>query len=159
MREREEKLRWEYWLIAVIFSAMALIALLNVLGRYIIHYSLAFTEEITINLFVWLVVIGTGLAFEKGGQLGMTTLFNAFPSGMKRAAVFLSAFLGAALFVVVDVLLIETIYHEITLFRATSPALNIPIWIYYAGVPLLSLSVFRGIYRGARTRLHALSET
>jgi hypothetical protein len=32
--------------------------------------------------------------------------------------------------------MIQAIYDEMTLFHATSAALGIPVWIYYAGVPL-----------------------
>ena len=143
------RLRWEHWISALLLSLMALIAFLNVLGRYLFHYSLAFTEEITIHLFVWLTVVGTGLAFERGSQLGMTSFFNLFPHPWQRTVQILSAVLSAGLFIAVDLLLIKTIYFELTLFKATSPALGIPVWIYYAGVVLLSPAVFSGVLKGA----------
>ena len=45
-------------------------------------------------------------------------------------------------------MLIRTIYFEITLFKARSSSLSIPVWIYYAIVPVLSVFVFKGIYAG-----------
>ena len=131
-------------------AAMAVIAFANILGRYLFHYSIAFTEEITINLFVWLTVVGSGIAFERGAQLGVVSLYARFPPAAQRAVAVLSATLGAALFVAVDVLLVRTIYFEITLFRATSPGLGIPVWIYYVPVPILSVAVFEGIWRGVK---------
>ena len=74
---------------------------------------------------------------------------------LRRVADGLGAALGAALFVAVDVMLVQTVYYELTLFHARSPALGIPIWIYYAGVVLLSPFVFRGILRGALRRSEA----
>lgn len=136
---------------------MALIAFVNVLSRYFFHFSIGATEELTINLFVWMTVVGTGIAFERGAQLGMVTFFNLFPLKMRRALVVFSAFLGALLFVMVAYYMIQAIYDELTLFHATSAALGIPVWIYYAGVPVLSLFVFRGIYRGMKTRLETLN--
>jgi hypothetical protein len=53
----------------------------------------------------------------------------------------------------VDVFMIQAIYDELTLFHATSASLSIPVWIYYAGVPVLSVFVFKGIYRDAVQRL------
>lgn len=146
-------LRFDHLLAALLLGSMALIAFVNILGRYIFHYSLAFTEEVTIHLFVWLVVVGSGLAFERGSQLGMVTLFRIFPDTVKKTVLCISAGLSAVLFLIVDGLLIHTIYQEITLFQATSAALGIPIWIYYAGVVVLSVFVFRGIWRGARQSL------
>jgi hypothetical protein len=48
------------------------------------------------------------------------------------------------------------IYDELTLFQSKSAALEIPVWIYYIGVPLLSVFVFAGIYRDAASKLGLL---
>jgi len=151
-------IRLDHLLAALLLGAMALIAFVNVLGRYIFHYSLSFTEEVTIHLFVWLVVVGSGLAFERGAQLGMVSLYRFFPRRMKRAVLWFGAALSTVLFLVVDGLLIHTIYREMTLLHATSAALGIPIWIYYAGVVVLSGFVFRGILRGLRGALEREAE-
>ena len=82
-----------------------------------------------------------------------------FPVKMRKSLVVFSALLGAGLFIMVCYYMIQAIYDEMTLFKATSPSLGIPIWIYYAGVPVLSLFVFRGIYRDAMTRITQLDRT
>jgi TRAP-type C4-dicarboxylate transport system permease small subunit len=146
-------IRADYWIAAVLLMSMALIAFVNVLSRYFIHFSIGATEEITINLFVWMTVVGTGIAFERGAQLGMVTFFNLFPLRMRKSLVVFSALLGAGLFILVCVYMVQAIYDELTLFHATSAALGIPVWIYYTGVPLFSVFVFRGIYRGTLARL------
>lgn len=156
MSQRTEHIRLDYWIAAILLFTMAAIAFINVLSRYLFHFSFAATEEITINLFVWMTVVGSGIAFERGGQLGMITLYNVFPPKMKKFVVVFSALLSALLFILVDVFMIQAIYNEITLFQATSAALGIPVWIYYAGVPLLSLFVFRGVYRNAAGQVAAL---
>ena len=151
-----QSLRIDYVIVAVLLFSMAAIAFVNVLSRYFVHFSIGATEEITINLFVWMTVIGTGIAFERGAQLGMVTFFNLFPVKARRALVVFSALLGAALFVLVDIYMIQAIYDEITLFHAASASLGIPVWVYYAGVPLFSLFVIRGIYRGTGVHLARL---
>ncbi len=156
MNQKNERIRLDYWIAAILLFTMAAIAFINVLSRYLLHFSFAATEEITINLFVWLTVVGAGIAFERGGQLGMITLYNLFPLKMKKFAALLSAALSALLFILVDIFMIQAIYNEITLFQATSAGLGIPVWYYYAGVPLLSLFVFRGVYRNAISQLAAL---
>jgi TRAP-type C4-dicarboxylate transport system permease small subunit len=156
--KRTTPIRIDHWIAAILLMAMALIAFVNILSRYFVNFSIGFTEEITINLFVWMTVVGTGIAFERAAQLGMVTFFNMFPLKMKKSLVVFSALLGAGLFVLVCWYMIQAIYDEITLFHATSASLGIPVWIYYAGVPLLSVFVFRGIYRGARSRLAELDK-
>jgi TRAP-type C4-dicarboxylate transport system permease small subunit len=158
MPKKVERIRADYWIAALLLFTMAAIAFINVLSRYLFHFSFAATEEITINLFVWLTVVGSGIAFERGGQLGMVTLYNVFPLKMKKFVAVVSAALSAALFILVDIFIIQAIYLEMTLFQATSAGLGIPVWMYYAGVPLLSVFVFRGVYRNAAWQLKALQD-
>ncbi len=157
MREtKDEHIRIDHWIAAILLFAMATIAFVNVLSRYLFHFSFAATEEITINLFVWLTVVGSGIAFERGGQLGMVTLYNIFPKKFKRLVILFCSSMSAILFLLVDIYMIKAIYDELTIFQATSAALEIPVWIYYIGVPVFSVFVFAGIYRDASTKLDGL---
>ena len=88
---KKHHFRLDYLLAAAILFAMATIAFVNVLSRYLFHFSFAATEEITINLFVWLTVIGSAIAFERGSQLGMVTFFNLFPKALKKVVIIFSA--------------------------------------------------------------------
>jgi len=157
MKKTEDRIRIDHWLVAIILFTMAFIAFVNILSRYLFHFSFAATEEIKINLFVWVTVIGSGLAFERGGQLGMVTLYKLFPNRFKKFVILFSAALSAVLFLLVDIYMIQAIYDELTLFNATSAALGIPVWIYYIGVPIFSVFVFTGIYRDASVKLDALT--
>jgi TRAP-type C4-dicarboxylate transport system permease small subunit len=156
MSQDLRRIRLDYWIAAVLLFVMALVAFVNILSRYLFHFSFAATEEITINLFVWMTVVGSGIAFERGAQLGMVTFFGWFPRALKTGVVHLSAGLSALLFILVDWYLIRAIYDELTLFHAMSGSLGIPVWIYYAGVPVLSIFVFRGILRNLRHRLELI---
>ena len=156
MTQSDRRIRIDHWIVALLLFTMAAIAFVNVLSRYLFHFSFAATEEITINLFVWMTVIGSGIAFERGGQLGMITLYNVFPPRFKKVVIIASSALSALLFVLVDIYMIQAIYEELTIFQATSAALGIPVWIYYAGVPIFSVFVFTGIYRDASSRLGVL---
>ncbi len=146
-------LRLDYLLAAIILFLMAFIAFANVLSRYLFHFSFAATEEITIHLFVWLTMIGSGIAFERGGQMGMVTLYNVLPKKLQKSVILFSALVSAGLFIVVDIFMIQAIYDEIMLFQARSPGLGIPVWMYYAGVPVFSVFVFRGIYQDVKNRI------
>ena len=156
MAQPDQRFRIDHWIVAILLFTMASIAFVNILSRYLFHFSFAATEEITINLFVWVTVIGSGLAFERGGQLGMITLYNLFSKRFKKLVILFSAGLSAVLFLLVDIYMIQAIYEELTLFNATSAALGIPVWIYYIGVPVFSVFVFTGIYRDAAAKLDGL---
>ena len=90
MAKTDQRIRIDHWIVAILLFAMASIAFINVLSRYLFHFSFAATEEITINLFVWMTVIGSGIAFERGGQLGMITLYNVFPKRFKKFVIIIS---------------------------------------------------------------------
>jgi len=156
MGEPNQHIRIDHWIVAVLLFTMASIAFINVLSRYLFHFSFAATEEVTINLFVWMTVVGSGIAFERGGQLGMVTLYNVFPRKFKRLVILFSSILSALLFILVDIYMIQAIYDELTLFHATSAALAIPVSIYYVGVPVFSVFVFAGICRDASSKLDGL---
>jgi TRAP-type C4-dicarboxylate transport system permease small subunit len=156
MSQTSQRIRIDHWIVAILLFTMASIAFINVLSRYLFHFSFAATEEITINLFVWLTVVGSGIAFERGGQMGMITLYKIFPKKLKKLTILFSSVLSAILFVIVDIYVIQAIYDELTLFQAKSAALEIPVWIYYIGVPILSVFVFAGIYRDAASKLDEL---
>lgn len=153
MSRNRKKFRLDEWIAAILLFSMATIAFVNVLSRYFFHFSFAATEEISINFFVWLTLVGTGIAFERGSQLGMVTLYKILPKKLKKSIILLSALLSTALFILVDIIMIQTIHSEVTLFQSTSPALGIPMITYYIGVPILSVFVFIGIYRGTTTQL------
>jgi len=157
MAQSDRRIRMDHWIVAILLFTMASIAFVNVLSRYLFHFSFAATEEVTINLFVWMTVIGSGIAFERGGQLGMITLYRVLPKRWKKFVVIFSSGLSAVLFVLVDFYMIQAIHEELTLFHATSAALGIPVWIYYVGVPIFSVFVFAGIYRDASSKLGALT--
>jgi TRAP-type C4-dicarboxylate transport system permease small subunit len=148
--------RADHIVAAAVFAAMVLIAFLNILGRYVFHYSISFTEELTVNMFVWLTVICSGIAFERGAHLGVTILHRRFPRSMKRFVAFLTAFLSAGLFLTVDVMLLKSAHLERTLFHSTSPSLGVPVWIYYLIVALMTPWVFIGVYRGLRGDLRKI---
>jgi TRAP-type C4-dicarboxylate transport system permease small subunit len=156
MTESKRQFRLDHWIVAILLFGMASIAFINVLSRYLLHFSFAATEEVTINMFVWLTVVGSGIAFERGGQLGMVTLYNIFPKRFKKVVILFGSCMSAVLFILVDIFMIQAIYQELTLFQAISPGLGIPVWIYYVGVPVLSVYVFAGIYRNASSKLEEL---
>ncbi len=87
----------------------------------------------------------------------MITLYALFPKKIKKTIIIFSAALSSILFILVNYFIIMAIYDEITLFHAISGALNIPVWVYYAGVPLFSIFVFRGIVRDANLKLAELN--
>ncbi len=134
------RLRWfaanfEEACCAAMLAAMALLAVLNILARYLTNFSLAFTEEVEVSLLVWVTLLGSAAGFKHGVHLGLTFLLERFPLWLRRALAAGTAALAMALFLALIGFGIAQIRDEIST-GTTSEALGIPQWIYTAGLPV-----------------------
>ena len=76
--------RLEEWLGAFLLAVMACVAFANVLVRYCTNLSFAASEEITVNFFVWIVLLGTSRAFREGTNFSMNLLYDALPRFIRK---------------------------------------------------------------------------
>lgn len=132
---------------AILLGIMSLITFVNVMNRYFFKHSIAFTEEITVNMFVWITLLGISMAFRKGTNLKMTNLFDLFSTRLKKIAILGAGILGTLLFLFLIVNSLQEIYKNITFYKTTSEALGIPTWIYSLGTPIFSLVVIRELIK------------
>jgi TRAP-type C4-dicarboxylate transport system permease small subunit len=132
----------------LVFAVMTLVAFVNVITRYVIRYSLAFTEELVVSLFVWLTLLGTAIAFRQGGHLAFTWLVERLPRALWRGSVLVSAVLSVALFGILVYYGVRQIENE-RMLGTTSEALAIPQWWYTAGIPVFGVLVIVRIVQAA----------
>jgi TRAP-type C4-dicarboxylate transport system permease small subunit len=140
--------RAEEGLMVLVMAVMTLVAFINVITRYFIKYSLAFTEEIVVSLFVWLTLLGTAVAFRQGAHLGFSFIMDRAPKAVQRIAIWLAAGLGIVLFVFLIYFGIGQIQSERQL-GTTSESLAIPQWWYTAGIPVFGVLIVARIIEGA----------
>jgi len=140
----------EEYVTAVLLLIMFSVAFVNVLSRYLFKMSLAFIEEIEVNFFVWMSVLGIAMAFKKNSHLSMDFLKNMAPAKVRNYLGVLGLVLSLAVFIVLIYLSSILIYNEVTLYRTSSMALDIPMWIYYVGMTLCSLVVVVRILQSLR---------
>ena len=132
--------RFEDYLGSFMLAAMAAIAFINVVVRYCTSFSFAWTEELTINFFVWITMLGTARAFREGGHLGMTALYDALPRRFRRVCYWGSVLLAVCFFGALCWTGLTEVLDEIDL-EATSEALGIPAWWYTIATPAFSLLI------------------
>lgn len=140
----------EEYVAAVLLLIMFSVAFVNVLSRYLFKMSLAFIEEMEVNFFVWMSVLGIAIAFKKNSHLSMDFLKNIAPAKVRNYLGVLGLVLSLAVFIVLIYLSSTLIYNEVTLYRTSSMALDIPMWIYYVGMTLCSLVVVVRILQSLR---------
>ena len=119
---------------------MTSLAFLNVLTRYLIKYSLAFTEELEVASMVWLTMLGTAAAFKRGAHLKFVYLEKRVGPRTRRALALFSLLLGFILFSAIAYL---SYFHlkDLIELNVTTEALDIPESIYVMAVPLGSLLI------------------
>ncbi len=133
------------WIVATLFGAAILVVTAQVLWRYVLNDSLAWTEEASRYLFVWMTFMGAALAVKEGTHIQVAALIEGQPEHVKRwlrimELSLVAAFLG---------FLVVVGFQWVTLNADTpTPALQLPLnYVLYASLPVTSLI---GIYFALR---------
>lgn len=122
-------------IIVVVLSAMSLIAFSNIISRNTINYSLSFTEEITVNLFVFLTFVGASIGVRKNAHLGFSLLLEKSPLKLQRILVLLIGVMSTLVFILITYYAIDMIMYQFEI-KSTTPALRWPKWIFSLGIPM-----------------------
>ena len=128
-------------------AIMTTIAFVNVLTRYFFKYSMAFTEEITLYLFVWAVMMGTSIAFREGSNMAVTLFYERFRKGNRKLLMLFSSLLSMAFFIVLTYFGILEVMDEISM-NAMTEAIEMPVWWFTSAMPIASVMIlFRVVLR------------
>lgn len=132
---------------SILLAIMAAIAFINVIVRYCTSFSFAWTEEITINFFVWVTMLGTAKAFHDGNHLAMSIVYNSMSRTGKRICYILACALCLVFFGALAYTGTLEVIDEYEL-DAISESLGIPVWWYTIATPVFSLLIiFRMLQR------------
>lgn len=128
---------------SLLFAVMVGVAFVNVVVRYLTPFSFAWSEELTINFFVWVVLLGTARAFREGTNLGMNLLYDALPRHLRLGFYWLAVLFCLGFFGIMAYVGLVEVLDEIEI-DSVSEALAIPVWWYTMATPLFSvLIIFR----------------
>jgi TRAP-type C4-dicarboxylate transport system permease small subunit len=131
---------FEEMLGAVVMTVMVTLAFANVVTRYGVNFPMAFTEEITVSMFVWVTLLGSSIAFRQNAHLAVTFFYDAAPTSARRVLFLIANALSIVFFALVVYLGSNQVLDEMEL-GVTSEALAIPAWIYSGAVPLFSVLI------------------
>ena len=145
---------FEEVLSSALLAIMAVFAFLNVLTRYFIHYSFAFTEEIEVALLVWITMLGAAAGFRRGVHLGFNFLSSKIPPAGRKILLVISSLLAIFCFGVLFRYSLVQIQDELML-SVTTEALDIPQWLYTLALTVGSILV---IFRVVETTVNTLRE-
>jgi C4-dicarboxylate transporter, DctQ subunit len=121
----------------IIFSSaiMCIITFANVVSRYVTGNSFAFTEEITINIFVLLVFAGASVGVKNSAHLGFTLLFDRANLPLKKILCIFSGLLVTVVFILFAYYGIDMVLYQKSVAQMT-PALGWHQWMVSSTFPL-----------------------
>ena len=128
----------EHSILALSLAIMCIVAFVNIVSRYFLSYSLAFTEEITINLFVLITFMGAAIGIHRKAHLGFNLLFENAGRNMQMVLVYVIGLVTSFVFLSLTYYGVDMVLFQKQLNQMT-PALGWPQWIFSLGLPLGSL--------------------
>lgn len=146
----------EYLCAGMLFFIVAL-GFVNVIVRYLTNTSLAFTEELIVNLFVWITILGAAIAFRKRAHLGVTFLINLFPRKYRKVFVFISAACSVFLFVLLFTHGYQLVVREY-INKMTTYSMALPMWWFGLAVPVGAVFLLVRVLQVTWEELRLLSE-
>ena len=115
-------------------AVMTILVFANVLSRYLLHYSLSFSDEITTYLFVLLSMMGTAIATKRRAHLGLSILTDTVSPPARKALLVLGFAIGTVFSAALFYYGILMVINQYNLGMETS-AMQWPEWIYGTFIP------------------------
>jgi tripartite ATP-independent transporter DctM subunit len=118
--------------------------ILQVVARYVFNSPVTWSEELSRFVFIWSVFLGAGVMVRHGGHVSVDSLIAIFPKWLQRGGWLLSIFVMTA----TCVTLIAFGWQVVTTIGSLSPAMRMPLRLFYASVPVGALLVLINLVRG-----------
>lgn len=125
----------EHSLLILSASIMCIISFSNVISRYFLNHSLAFTEEITINMFVLLTFVGTAVGVRNNSHLGFTLLYDRANETIKKVLTVLVGLIVVFVFIIFAYYGYRMVQFQI-FSNQTTPALGWQQWVFSLSFPV-----------------------
>lgn len=129
---------------AILLGCMVTISFLNVLTRYFFHFSLAFTEELTLYMFVWVTLLGISLAFKDNGNMCVSLLYDRFPKGVRKVLYYFISLMNLIFFVTLMYWGFVEVLDEYSM-GVNTEAMGLPVWFFTISMPIISLLILARI--------------
>jgi C4-dicarboxylate transporter DctQ subunit len=120
------------WLLVIIGAAMSVIVFLQVVFRFVIYVPFPWSEEIARYLMIWMGMLGSVVALNKGRHIGVTVIVERLPPKVYALLI--------PVIQLIMVFFLLVIFKEglsMAVFNASqrSPAMEIPMFYPYLAIP------------------------
>jgi len=132
---------FEKYLVITILGIMSILVIWQVAARFIFSSPLSWTEEVARYLMIWLTFFGGSIGVRRGAHVGVEIALRLLPKGYKKIGQMIGHIMGLIFILIIIIFGFKVVRMQI-LMGQTSPAIGIPIWWAYLGVPVGSIFMF-----------------
>jgi len=121
--------------VSVLLSFVTVITFVNVVVRYCSDGQFAWTEELVINLFVLLIMMGCGLCAREGSLISLSLVFDRLNVAGKKVFVAIITVVNTIFWV----FLLNTGWQKVMTQMANGKrtfSLNVPEWMFTIFLPI-----------------------
>ena len=120
-------------IVVVLFVTMTAATLIQVAGRYVFGYGIAWTTEVATFSQIWLVFLASGVAMRYGMHIGVDVVATMLPAAVQRL---LAIVIGAASLVFLWIIFDRSLaIVDMGQFQ-TSPLLQLSMSNVYLAIPI-----------------------
>lgn len=127
------------YLTGILLSAMVAVVFWNVVSRYFLGVSIAWSEEISRFMFLWVVFLGAVLAYIKDEHLSLDILIKAIP---KKAAHAMQLVADLCVLYAIQIIVRGGYSLMMKSWDWLSPAAAIPYAFVYLIIPVAGAALF-----------------
>ena len=136
------------WVVVVFFVVLVVATSLQVLFRYVLNFSISWTDELSRYCLVWIVFAGMVVAFVRGTHATVDLLLDRYRGRVRLAAL---TFIDLAIALLFGVMLYGGIQLMEMVSGQSTSGLNLPKAAVYAAMPfgaaLMLVEIGQRIYR------------
>ncbi len=134
----------EEWILVITYTAMLLIATAQVFFRYVVNYSLSWSQDLLTYMFIWSVFIGVALAVKKRRHIRVELIHIVIPDKWKVIVNVFSNIVFMVFCAIVSYYSIVKVYKLIFVNPQISESTGLSMWMIQIAVPLgLLLTLYR----------------
>ncbi len=124
---------WTRWICIVACGGVFLLALLQILFRYVLKISAPWTEEAARYLMIWMALLASGLAFRNGEHFNIDFLTSRLTPRRRSFLIHSTNFLSSIF--ILCVILWGIPFAQLGFFTI-SPGLQITMFLPYLAIPV-----------------------
>ncbi len=134
----------EEWLLTLTYTAMLIIATAQIFFRYVVNYSISWSQDLLTFMLIWSVFIGVSLAVKKRRHIKVELALVIFSEKVQFSLKVLSNLMFILFCVIISYYSLGKIYRLIYVNPQISESTGLAMWLIQIAVPLgFILSIYR----------------